>query len=377
MKHEPLKPFNPCRLGESEQLPAKIWELLRRNARFRENVDKLVKLDAKEQTYRLRNGNYHGVAWEKSMLLLEQVSDRHPFAGVALQWLVPEPLFQCSIVTRSRPLKRRKGESNVIRLLKDGEGTTPDVTDKSWNWRTPEQPDIAGRLETRGPFVQWTRSRCKGLGDLVNPIDEWQKYDWPFTVEHDWSKAPEGFKRAFQFIWRSRFDSRPNNQLTNNRLDSPFPHEVSVFRDWCRSEPQSEEEARKEVIQAFRFQKLATEYRVFAIPRTILTKGSATKMGIWLADELKRGSDLHGELLQKGLLDEAEFLGRDTEWNDWLAHKSKHPTGESRSTQSYRRCRYMESLVSQVFPRFDLSKLLAAPSHRARGKKYVPKSRNE
>ena len=37
--------FNPCLLDENEQIPTKIWELLRRNKSFREAVCRLTQLD--------------------------------------------------------------------------------------------------------------------------------------------------------------------------------------------------------------------------------------------------------------------------------------------------------------------------------------------
>ena len=44
MAHAPQNLQNPCLLDENEQIPAKIWELLRRNENFRADVARLTKL---------------------------------------------------------------------------------------------------------------------------------------------------------------------------------------------------------------------------------------------------------------------------------------------------------------------------------------------
>jgi hypothetical protein len=81
MPHATQQLHNPCSLDENEQIPAKIWELLRRNAAFRDTVQRLRELDAQESEYRTKPGQ------------------NHSSAGVALQWLVPEPLFHVERVT--------------------------------------------------------------------------------------------------------------------------------------------------------------------------------------------------------------------------------------------------------------------------------------
>ena len=230
----------------------------------------------------------------------------------------------------------------------------------------------------RGPEVFWTKSKFKKLRSKVNPIEEWRRYPWPFTVEHPWSKAPEGFKREFQYIWCNLFDSRPNNPLTQNRGDSPAPHEVNFFHNRSLANFRvSGTLTQRDLKQIIQFKNLASDYRIFAIPKTILTKASAKAMGGWLSSELKRGSNLYGNLLDGELLDESELLGLETEWKDWLASEEKQSNKIYKSTYFYRRCEYMKSLVSLVFPQFDLAKLLKKTSHRKRGKKYVRKMRNE
>lgn len=226
----------------------------------------------------------------------------------------------------------------------------------------------------RGPEVHWTTCRFKRLRDWVNPIAEWKKYAWPFTVEHSWADAPAGFCREFQFIWRNQFDCRPTNPITKDRRDSSLPHETPFFHDWnLMSFRASGQLTHEDLFNMIRFDDLARDYRVFAIPKTILTKASADAMGTWLADELKKGSLLYADLLKDRLLNEAELLGTSNEWADWLTHQTRQSRTIAKDTHFYRRCRYITSLVDLVFPGFEISKLLAPPKHRARGKKYVRK----
>ena len=126
-------------------------------------------------------------------------------------------------------------------------------------------------------------------------------------------------------------------------------------------------------VQIIRFDRIAKHYRAFAIPKTVITKGSADKLGAWLTAELKKGSALYGDLLKTELLDEGELLGLRTEWNDWLHRGAKETSRVSKDTYFYHRCAYMDSLVALVFPDFNLAKLFAKPTHRARGKKYQRK----
>src|SRR5437870_2220090 len=94
--------FNPCDLEQQgERIPAKIWELLRRNSRFREDVGRLCNLDKKERQTQESveepggqesKGAYHSLPSDKSVRLVERVVRCQAFAGTALQWLVPDPL---------------------------------------------------------------------------------------------------------------------------------------------------------------------------------------------------------------------------------------------------------------------------------------------
>src|SRR5439155_4749927 len=195
------KPFNPCDINEDSKIPVKIWELLRRNRSFRDDVQRLTKLYTKVRNDWAKTGNYHGSAWQKACRLVKRVEAHHPFAGVALQWLVPEPFFHVRRVAWPLAKNWRKRPVFSPRVIQLGEGTTPNMRDKEhWCWRNYRQanreanrprgsPTDEGRLITRAPQVRLTISRFRRLADKVNPILEWKRFDWPFTVEHSWSDA--------------------------------------------------------------------------------------------------------------------------------------------------------------------------------------------
>ncbi len=370
--------FNPYNLPDDEQIPSKIWELLRRNKAFKDEVGRLLELDRREQEGR-KKGKWHGPAWDKSCLLVRKVFERHSFAGIALQWLVPEPLFHVRIEALPRGTRWKERRFFSPRLLRVGEGTTPDLKDGThWRWwKNNSRANAAGRLIRRGPEVHWATSRCQRLQDRVNPIEEWRLYAWPFTLARNWSQAPAEFRRQYQFLWRSRYDSRPTNPITKTRIDSPHPHETTFFQGWrltdFRKQGQGENITVEELAKALSLDKLSRHYRVFAIPRTILTKGAANDVGTWLSNELKKGNDVFGDVLRGELLNEGDVLGKDSDWVAWLTQQTEVGTSSGRSAYFYRGCSYMDSLVKLIYPSFDIGKLLSPPDHRAHGKRYVRK----
>jgi len=377
MAKSPQQLFDPCSRDENAQIPAKIWELLRRNDAFRADVHRLIELDAEERNNHAKTGTYHGSAWEQSCHLVESIEQRHPFAGVALQWLMPEPLFHCQIETRSRGTKSR--------VLRVGEGTAPNVEDKE-NWRWKKNSSLAnhaGHLDKRGPELHWTTSKIKSLRDKVNPLKEWQRFRWPFTVEHSWQNAPPQFCRLFQFIWRNQFDSRPKNPISKSRSDSPSPHETDFFRGWRLGNFRTSGSANishDDLVKIIKFDDLADHCRVFAIPRQLLTRQAAKGAFESLYKEVART-----------LLDARHFFGTPGQWRDFIAveqvqsnhgatrkhaiHSHLRQNYGSQSTpfrqicQTYetdvtRRIAYIEKLRDLIFPNFLLTQLLQPMQHR-------------
>src|SRR5256885_1787323 len=95
MAHAPQHAHSPCSLDQNEQVPAKIWELLRCNDRFKKAVARLEELDKRP---RLEDGNTKRRPSEVGLAMVGRLGELHEFAGVAIQWLVPEPLFEISHV---------------------------------------------------------------------------------------------------------------------------------------------------------------------------------------------------------------------------------------------------------------------------------------
>jgi len=387
MPDEPQRLLNPCGLKEDERTAAKIWELLRRNTGFRSTVEDLRRLDqvirnaakeARDAAGKVRNAPEsdrgeaekalekararYRLTWERSRHLVESVGRRHVFAGIALQWLVPDPVFMLTRLTFTR---RGRVREVTCELRPDD----PRLRDpRKWPWGVGRDR-TGGCLEVRGPEIHWQTSNKRRCCDRVIFVREWR--GWKpgqrlFTCDTPWPETPQGFQQAIQFAWRRDYDSRPVNPITKTRGDSPHAQECTCFGEGARGEPW------QRMIEST---LLAGDYRIFAIPKTVLTKGAATAMGDWLASHLKKGCDLCGDLLRRGLPNDAELLGTEDEWKDWLAHKAKQKRNGPKDTHFYRRCRYLDSLVSDIYPKFEPATLLAPPKHRARGKKYIPKGR--
>src|SRR5439155_6678075 len=169
---------------------------------------------------------------------------------------------------------------------------------RRWVWRRPGKIGNSTYPLRRGPDVFVTKSRVKILRDRVDPIAEYRRYRWPFTVTHSWRDSPKPFQRQFLFLWRSYYDSRPKNPITKDRSDSPSQHELTFFHDWDLASFRASGNLTKEdFAQVVHFSEIASDYRAFAIPKTILTKASSDEMGEWLAQTLKKGTNFYGDLL--------------------------------------------------------------------------------
>lgn len=356
--------FNPGSITDNdEDIPAKLWELLRRNAAFQEAFARLLAYDQKSR----KSKHYPNSEWQKrAEVLLRRCAQNNSFAAIALQWLVPEPVFW---------IDRRNGRKGWI----DGCGLTPDTRDRSWHWRPRDnQPHPSIIWSRRGPQL-WHTSR-KGRAFL-----EWKGWHktkgwhlgrkW-FDCSTAWPGTPAGFRHAFSFLWRSRYDSRPVNPITRNRIDCPRVHEVLFFEGWRLADLLARPNAHvtSEGLQrSIDFDELARNYRIFAVPKSILTIGAANANGEWIANHLKRGSSFLGPRLKKGLIPNKEILGNKGDW-DALADKELAAFDQrERCTDSDDAAKYITKLVSLVFPDFDLEALLAPTAHRQHRKKYVRK----
>src|SRR5205814_391075 len=95
MAYAPQHAHNPCSLSQNEEVPAKISELLRHNDHFKKAVLRLEKL---EKRLRLEDGSRKLQPRDADLAMVRRLGEVHRFAGTAIQWLVPEPLFEISHV---------------------------------------------------------------------------------------------------------------------------------------------------------------------------------------------------------------------------------------------------------------------------------------
>ncbi len=367
MTHKPQHSHNPCALPDNQQTPAKIWELLRRNEKFQRSVARLDLLDARvrkaqatwtklEEVLRSERSPTpparespsetelalerarvaSSVAWEQSCRMLGSVRAKHPFAAIALQWLVPEPLFR--LQRWEAPLDYSGFGRVSLRLVSMGEGTTPNLKDRNhWRWfrsygefDASSRANFAGHLLRRGPELCWRTSSVPDFADKVNPIIEWRDYfaKHQFTLDTPWRDAPPGFQRTFFRLW-CQLDSRGTNPITNTRSDAPERHEVSFFQDFScyrmltaitdRGHLSAEDFA-----HALRFAEVADNYRVFAFPRSIRTRTEARNMADWLVEQLVQLPN-GSQLPQR----EKEILGTPLLWDILLAYEDRRRQGDA------------------------------------------------
>lgn len=163
MAHAPQHLHNPCLLDENQQTPAKVWELLRRNDRFKKVVARLKALD---QRPRVADDGSQRRPREIGLAMVRRLGELHCFAGVALQWLMPEPLFEIHHVAIPANVDLTGKAFAPLEIVQLQEGITPDPTDEK-HWRTFEAhagqdaQSVAnrnGRPWRRGPHIHFQTS---------------------------------------------------------------------------------------------------------------------------------------------------------------------------------------------------------------------------
>jgi hypothetical protein len=256
--------------------------------------------------------------------MIERLRDRHPFAALALQWMVPEPLFEIRHVTLPTDvvLPRNQRVSLVTEKLEIG--VTPDPSDRA-HWRTYEaqvgqdaegMASHRGQPDRRGPHLIIQKSNDPRLCTKVDLLQEWRDYfasGRKFTLGTPWRDSPPQFKREFCFLWR-HLDSRAVNPFTETRTDVPREHETKFFNGW-RLTPAllHETNEREDWVRAIMFDELADHYRVFAFPKSIRSRMEARRMGKWLAEQLwhlPEGGELPAH--------EPEIYGTPLQWDVFL-----------------------------------------------------------
>jgi hypothetical protein len=321
MAHTTQHPHNPCSLDENERTPAKIWELLRRNNHFQKAVARLEELDKRT---RLVDSSPRRHPREIGLAMVDRLGEMHGFAGTAIQWLVPEPLFQINHVAIPANLDLTGKEVVPLEFIKIQEGITPDPNDTD-RWRTFEAQgdqdaqsvaNCNGRPWRRGPHVYFQRSKDPRFCSKVDPLQEWRDYfanGHKFSLDTPWRDSPAQFKRQFCFLWRY-LDSRTKNPITGTRIDAPCEHETGFFSDWnLMSRLARNSITEEDLARALIFDDLAKHYRVFAFPKSIRSRMEARRVADWLVEQLCQLP--HGGELPPH---EPEIYGTPMQWDVFL-----------------------------------------------------------
>lgn len=218
------KPWSPCDAPKDEIGPAKLWELLRRNEKFKRQVQKLKRLRSASQTptpdakksakARSKEIEARRDAHDQGRALIQRFDASNSFAAVALMWLVPEPEFRVERYqvskekTRSRTDKKR---AFLARLenIGIGRGTTPDSSDdQHWRWfGSSSQENINGGLNRWGPRVRRVTDREDTLlPSRPDELQEWRQFfsgGREFNLKTAWPNTPPQFRREFSDCWKN------------------------------------------------------------------------------------------------------------------------------------------------------------------------------
>lgn len=294
------RPFNPCDAShERETLPAKIWELLRRNSGFKKTIARLKELRRRlpSQNQKVKRSmqssqpSTKGISSTHQTIrqIITNLSQRNKYAFTALEWILPD-----------------------LRL----------------------------------------RRRTK-LGSRAK-----------LTLVTSWAKAPNGFKQEFRSLCAD-LDKEAKLPIGKEPSLHPTTHKVTFLDNVNLTEMLSKIAADGSVtgdqlMYAMRIDDLATQYHLFAVPKTLIRRGEANDIGCWIANELKAG-----------LPNKRDLLGNPQEWKDWLSKSPGRKTSEY-----YARIRYLNQLCREIFPIFKHSDLLAPAAHRSHRKRTTPKRGN-
>src|SRR5208282_2938688 len=315
MVREPQQLFNPgdTTLPDDERIPAKIWELLRRSDDFKKAVQQLRQLDEKARATK-RSGS----EWKESCGMIGDAASSHPLAALALQWLVPEPLF----------LETRQLDGQI----EDGTGLSPDFNHPSWIWVKRDAPQGAiGPSPRRGPEVAAQNPDWKN----------WQEGEALFNCETAWPDLLKSFQCAFRNTWENKYDCANAKEIafadarksfrdllsrTQKQLDAankslcaePEPAaEIGnglSFREVPQFPPPGM--SADEFEQFLALTELTSNYRIFAVPTTLLAKSDVGKCLKHLR-----------ALLSDNLLERrSHFFGTKAAWRDFVAVESRSPS---------------------------------------------------
>ena len=366
--------FNPCQAPEGQRLPAKIWELLRRNTVFCSEVQKLRALDkrARHETPKYSKiairynravaGNDAALIakWQprydvvkdrairaKAVSIIEAHQKMHPLAALALIWLVPEPLFHA--------YRQREAQ------LEEGNGLSPDLTHPSWIWWKSNAPQGAiGHRTVRGP-------------EIGGNLEEWQRWrpgQALFECVTPWSHLPNSFKSEFVRVWEEQYDRKDAFEFEYVHLSS-------------KVEPVS----RTNFAKYLEFLDIVSRHRLFAVSPGILTTKDAGQAFERIQKQIKQGLPESRQ----------HIFGSEAAWRHYLAIiESKLSLREHIGGPGYKKLNSadvttlisnkrknvhfgisaVEELIALVFPTFEFKKAVliksAPPRDKEKRRKISP-----
>ena len=359
-----------------------MWELLRRNSAFRESYQQLLALSGlpsgRGQKPRARDR-------DGERKHLQEEFAKSELAGVALGWLVPDPIFRVQRIE-----KVPEGEAHLERVVEVGEGTTPDTGDKkTWRWAASNRVlNLQPSARRRGPVVQWRTDQAHPLAWETGPFAPWTEVFPAWNLESPWDGLPSGFQWELLGAATGLLRSTSGSQIPSPPIYSDAkPHETEFFTSWdmaefrraVRSTDQSLSKRQtttggsdnltlREYGKLRWFRRLGKKFRVFAVPRAPYTSKEAAEIGRWLASALYSKQDPVVAQLALNTL-----LGNDRDWATFLDHESSGPGGRQLPSAYYQGLNYIRGLITSIYPKLNPAELFAPSPHRQR-RSYIKKA---
>lgn len=234
MDPEMIDLYNPHDDGP----PAKIWELLRRNAEFQKECKKIEPIRTDFINFVKKPEDIFTYQWKGKEPKIQKISiPNHKYAEYALQWMLPPPP-PYDISTDSHKLKTSQGIKRGVKV----------------------------RL---GPELN--RS---GVNDYI--IDCENKLA-PLNLKDNWLSTPRGFRRQFEQAWYRR-DIAPM-EITRKEFLQPF----------FNPDGESLSPAETDRINCIFNGVFNRDYRLFAIPNYRMQPNDKKKIQEWVTERLNEG----------------------------------------------------------------------------------------
>ena len=220
-------PYNPYEDGPA----AKLWELLRRNKRFRQVARRIVKLASVPIPPTPTGGNATpasapapaAVAFLKATrrrckadTAINLIKQNNSFAAAALRWLCPDPTFRL-IIPKCVDGTTSDGQPRKWDLVWMGTQPNPPPITVPPSETTKHRPTLDGQplhpdwqvgdeepMNVPGPFRFGPRI-TQVQGDKPDLFHVWrqdQKTLPTFSIDLPWPQTPNLFRWHFEWLWR-------------------------------------------------------------------------------------------------------------------------------------------------------------------------------